>query len=526
MLAAREAWLQDARAELDRVLTGQQQQQQQHYHHQGHRSREETPSAPRMMDHNHVQQFTSQMHLMPRKSGSPGGTYHNADIVSAAEDEQQVVQPPHLCIATDDTAALFTRLAELNAQLHYSQMVANHFRAAALSLTTHAEARLQAALHAEARARDAEDRAELAVAAAADAARQHRGSSSGALATTLPVLRGRLLDAARRETKEAAAAARAAQARAERVEAAAREAAACAAREAHALREQLRLACAQLGQRAVLYAAQRRATAEAGAVDGRTAAHLEAEAAAARAREGLLQEQLRRLEGELADAAGGRAGLEAALNDGAAALREERRARAAVAADLAAAEMRIAALEAEATARPATVLQAEQRFGEELQRQHADAAARQRALQEALQDAEQNAAESQAAAEQAQTGPSWLDHSHVSRCCCCCCCVQADAAVAADAAAAERAELLHLRTVLADVQRSGADGLIENLLQQVQYWKDEALGAAHNGGGSVAASCAQSHGGSDGGGGGGDGVEDSGAAGEGYSFFSDNEHSA
>jgi hypothetical protein len=109
-----------------------------------------------------------------------------------------------------------------------------------------------AALH---RAHTAEERASLLAATTAP-------TTADSFSTTLPVLRGKLLQAARQEAQPAATQLRRATTHIRELESRHEIKARAAACEAHALREQLRLACAQLAQRTVLYAAQSRAAKE------------------------------------------------------------------------------------------------------------------------------------------------------------------------------------------------------------------------------------------------------------------------
>jgi hypothetical protein len=142
--------------------------------------------------------------------------------------------------------------------LHASQMQLNHLRACSRALSTHVrtlEEESAVALH---RAHTAEERASLLAATAVAAAATTANSAS----TTLPVLRGKLLQAARQEAQAAAAQLRRATAHIRELESRHETKARATACEAHALREQLRLACAQLAQRTVLYAAQSRAARE------------------------------------------------------------------------------------------------------------------------------------------------------------------------------------------------------------------------------------------------------------------------
>jgi hypothetical protein len=48
-------------------------------------------------------------------------------------------------------------------------------------------------------------------------------------------------------------------------------------------------------------------------------------------------------------------------------------------------------------------------------------------------------------------------------------CLQADAAVSRDKLAECMSEVTHLRTLIGDVQATGVEGLIEQLLEQVRY---------------------------------------------------------
>jgi hypothetical protein len=190
------------------------------------------------------------------------GSSHQAEPLSStqavAQEDFPLVQPPQLCVPTADPAPLLARLAELGAQLHASQMQLNHLRATSRALSTHVrtlEEEFAAAMH---RAHTAEERASLLAATAVAAAATTANSAS----TTLPVLRGKLLQAARQEAQAAATQLRRATAHIRVLESRHETKARAAACEAHALREQLRLACAQLAQRTVLYAAQSRAAKE------------------------------------------------------------------------------------------------------------------------------------------------------------------------------------------------------------------------------------------------------------------------
>jgi hypothetical protein len=48
-------------------------------------------------------------------------------------------------------------------------------------------------------------------------------------------------------------------------------------------------------------------------------------------------------------------------------------------------------------------------------------------------------------------------------------CLQADAAVSRDKLAECMSEVTHLRTLIGDIQATGVEGLIEQLLEQVRY---------------------------------------------------------
>jgi hypothetical protein len=185
----------------------------------------------------------------PCQSEPPSSTH------AVAQEDLPLVQPPQLCVPTADPAPLLARLAELGAQLHASQMQLNHLRATSCALSTHVttlEEESAVALH---RAHTAEERASLLAATAVAATVDSAG-------TTLPVLRGKLLQAARQVAQAAATQLRRATAHIRELESRHETKARAAACEAHALREQLRLACAQLAQRTVLYAAQSRAAKE------------------------------------------------------------------------------------------------------------------------------------------------------------------------------------------------------------------------------------------------------------------------
>jgi hypothetical protein len=173
---------------------------------------------------------------------------------TTAQEELPLVQPPQLCVPTADPAPLLARLAELGAQLHASQMQLNHLRATSRALSTHVRTLGEESATAQHRAHAAEERASFLAAIAAATA-----DSAG---TTLPVLRGKLLQAARQEAQAAATQLHRATTHIRELESRHEIKARAAACEAHALREQLRLACAQLAQRTVLYAAQSRAAIE------------------------------------------------------------------------------------------------------------------------------------------------------------------------------------------------------------------------------------------------------------------------
>eukprot|EP00953_Heterococcus_sp_UTEX-ZZ885_P027714 14835-Heterococcus_DN1.PRE.2 len=283
LLSCEQFWS-EPRNELDKILTASCNSSALQRSSRGRRQ----PLGER--NHHHLQGPSHQA----EPSSKPSSNTH-----AVAREELPLVQPPQLCVPTADPAPLLARLAELGAQLHASQMQLNHLRATSRALYTHVstlEEESAAALH---RAHTAEERASLLAATAVAAA----ATTADGASTTLPVLRGKLLQAARQEAQAAAAQLRRATAHIRELESRHETKARAAACEAHALREQLRLACAQLAQRTVLYAAQSRAAREAGTMDSRTTAHLESQVAAARGREELLHEQIHRLESVLEAAA-------------------------------------------------------------------------------------------------------------------------------------------------------------------------------------------------------------------------------